>query len=46
LAYLIYGRALLQFDIGGAAAGGVIAVILANLVTALLARTIASQLDA
>jgi sorbitol/mannitol transport system permease protein len=46
LAFLIYGRALLQFDIGGAAAGGVIAVILANLVTALLARTIASQLDA
>jgi sorbitol/mannitol transport system permease protein len=45
LAYLIYGRALLQFDIGGAAAGGVIAIILANIVAALLARTMATQLE-
>jgi sorbitol/mannitol transport system permease protein len=46
LAYLIYGRALLQFDIGGAAAGGVIAIVLANVVAVLLARTIAPQLEA
>jgi sorbitol/mannitol transport system permease protein len=46
LAYLIYGRALLQFDIGGASAGGVIAVILANIVAVLLARAIAPQLEA
>lgn len=46
LAYLIYGRALLQFDIGGASAGGVIAIILANIVAALLARTVAPQLEA
>jgi sorbitol/mannitol transport system permease protein len=45
LAYLIYGRALLQFDIGGASAGGVIAIILANIVAALLARTMATQLE-
>lgn len=45
LAYLIYGRALLQFDIGGAAAGGVIAIILANIVATLLARTMAAQLE-
>lgn len=45
LAYLIYGRALLQFDIGGAAAGGVIAIILANVVAALLARAVAPQLE-
>jgi sorbitol/mannitol transport system permease protein len=45
LAYLIYGRALLQFDIGGASAGGVIAIILANIVAALLARSIAPQLE-
>ena len=45
LAYLIYGRALLQFDIGGASAGGVIAIVLANLVAALLARTVAPQLE-
>jgi sorbitol/mannitol transport system permease protein len=46
LAYLIYGRALLQFDIGGASTGGVIAIILANIVAALLARSIAPQLEA
>lgn len=46
LAFLIYGRALLQFDIGGASAGGVIAIVLANVVAALLARTIARQLEA
>ena len=45
LAYLIYGRALLQFDIGAAAAGGVVAIVLANIVAALLARTVAKQLD-
>ena len=45
LAYLIYGRALLQFDIGGAAAGGVIAIVLANIVAVLLARTVASRLE-
>jgi sorbitol/mannitol transport system permease protein len=45
LAYLIYGRALLQFDIGGASAGGVIAIILANMVAALLARSVAPQLE-
>jgi sorbitol/mannitol transport system permease protein len=46
LAYLIYGRALLQFDIGGACAGGAIAVVLANGVAALMARTVAPQLEA
>ena len=46
LAYLIYGRALLQFDIGGAAAGGVIAIVLANAVAALLSRAVTSQLEA
>jgi len=45
LAFLIFGRALLQFDVGVAAAGGVIAIILANVVAALLARTFAPQLE-
>ena len=31
LAFLIYARALLQFDVGGASAGGVVAIILAAL---------------
>lgn len=45
LAYFIYGRALLQFDIGGASAGGVVAIILANILAALLARVVAARLD-
>jgi ABC-type sugar transport system permease subunit len=32
LAFLIYARALLQYDIGGASAGGVVAIVLANIV--------------
>jgi sorbitol/mannitol transport system permease protein len=46
LAYLIYIRALLEFDIGGASAGGVIAIILANIVAFFLVRAIARNLDA
>ncbi|HET8726921.1 MAG TPA: sugar ABC transporter permease [Alphaproteobacteria bacterium] len=45
LAYLIYLRALLQFDVGGASAGGVIAIILANIVAIFLVRTVARSLD-
>ncbi len=46
LAYLIYIRALLEFDVGGASAGGVIAIILANIVAIFLVRTIAKNLEA
>ncbi len=45
LAFLIYARALLQFDIGGASAGGVIAIALANIVAFFLVRSIARRLD-
>ena len=45
LAFLIYARALLQFDVGGGSAGGVVAIILANIVAFFLVRTIARQLD-
>jgi sorbitol/mannitol transport system permease protein len=45
LTYLIYLKALLQFDVGGASAGGVIAIILANIVAAFLIRTVAKNLD-
>jgi sorbitol/mannitol transport system permease protein len=44
LAFLIYIRALLEFDVGGASAGGVIAIILANIVAIFLVRTIAKNL--
>ena len=40
IAYLIYTQALLQFDVGGASAGGIIAVILANIVAFFLIRLI------
>ncbi len=45
LAFLIYARALLQFDIGGASAGGVVAIILANIVAFFLVRSIARRLE-
>ncbi|MCQ8239699.1 sugar ABC transporter permease [Acetobacteraceae bacterium KSS12] len=45
LAFLIYSRALLQFDVGGASAGGVVAIILANIVAFFLVRAIGKRLD-
>ncbi len=45
LAFLIYARALLQFDIGGASAGGVVAIVLANIVALFLVRSIARRLE-
>ena len=41
LAFFIYIRALLEFDVGGASAGGVVAIVLANLVALFLIRAIA-----
>ncbi|MFZ5710412.1 MAG: carbohydrate ABC transporter permease [Pseudomonadota bacterium] len=46
LPYLIYKEALLDFDAGTAAAGGVVAVILANIVAFFLMRAIGRNLDA
>jgi sorbitol/mannitol transport system permease protein len=46
LTYLIYMRALLEWDVGGASAGGVFAIILANVVAFFLVRTIAKGLQA
>ena len=46
LAFLIYQRALLAFNVGGASAAGVIAIILANIMSAFLVRTVATRLDA
>ena len=45
LAFLIYARALLQYDIGGASAGGVVAIVLANIVAFFLVRSIARRLE-
>jgi sorbitol/mannitol transport system permease protein len=46
LAFLIYVRALLEYDVGGASAGGVIAIILANIVAFFVVRTVARNLEA
>jgi sorbitol/mannitol transport system permease protein len=45
LAFLIYARALLLYDIGGASAGGVVAIVLANIVAFFLVRSIARRLE-
>jgi len=45
LAFLIYQRALLAFNVGGASAAGVIAIILANILAVFLVRTMARRLD-
>jgi polyol transport system permease protein len=46
IAFLVYAQALLQFDVGGASAGGIIAVILANIVAIFLMRMIGRSLEA
>lgn len=45
LAFLVYRTALLSYDVGGASAGGVIAVILANIVAIFLMRAVGRNLD-
>ncbi len=45
LAYLIYIRSLLEYDVGSASAGGVIAIVLANVMAISLIRTIARTLE-
>jgi sorbitol/mannitol transport system permease protein len=45
LTFLIYQRALLAFNVGGASAAGVIAIILANIVSAFLTRSVAKRLE-
>ncbi len=46
LPFLVYFQGLLNFDVGGASAGGIVAVILANIVAVFLVRTIGKTLDA
>ncbi|MEO0671898.1 MAG: sugar ABC transporter permease [Pseudomonadota bacterium] len=45
LTYLIYAQSLLQFDVGGGSAGGIVAVILANIVAIFLIRMIGKNLE-
>ena len=45
LTYLVYVQSLLQFDVGSGAAGGIVAVILANIVAIFLMRMIGKNLE-
>ena len=46
LTFLVYREAILDSDVGTAAAGGVVAVVLANIVAVFLMRAIGKNLDA
>ena len=43
--FLVYKQALLNFDIGGASAGGIVAVVLANIVAIFLVRLVGKNLE-
>jgi sorbitol/mannitol transport system permease protein len=46
IAFLIYSQALIQFDVGTASAGGLVAVVIANIVAFFLVRIIGRNLEA
>ncbi len=46
LTFLVYSKSILSSDVGAAAAGGVVAVVLANIVAIFLMRAIGKNLDA
>jgi sorbitol/mannitol transport system permease protein len=46
ITYLVYAQSLLQFDVGGGSAGGIVAVVLANIVAIFLMRMIGKNLEA
>jgi len=44
--FLVFAQALQQYDVGGASAGGIVAVVLANIVAFFLVRMIGRNLEA
>jgi sorbitol/mannitol transport system permease protein len=46
IAFLIYSQALIQYDVGSASAGGLVAVVIANIVAFFLVRIVGRNLDA
>lgn len=46
IAFLVYAQALIQFDVGSASAGGLVAVVIANIVAFFLVRMIGRNLEA
>ena len=45
LTYLVYAQSLLNYDVGGGSAGGIVAVVLANIVAIFLMRAVGKNLD-
>jgi sorbitol/mannitol transport system permease protein len=45
IAFLIYSQALIQYDVGSASAGGLVAVVLANIVAFFLVRIVGRNLE-
>jgi sorbitol/mannitol transport system permease protein len=45
ITFLVYKQALLDFDVGGASAGGIVAVVLANIVAIFLMRIVGKNLE-
>jgi len=46
IAFLIYSQALIQYDVGGASAGGLVAVVIANIAAFFLMRIVGRNLEA
>ena len=46
IAFLSIQQALTQYDVGGASAGGIVAVVLANIVAFFLVRIVGKNLEA
>jgi len=46
LAFLVYSQAMLRYDIGGASAAGIVAVIFANVLAIFLVRAVGRSLEA
>jgi sorbitol/mannitol transport system permease protein len=46
IAFLVYSQALIQFDVGNASAGGLVAVVIANIVAFFLVRIVGRNLEA
>jgi sorbitol/mannitol transport system permease protein len=45
LSFLIFAQALLRFDIGAASAGGIVAVIIANILAVLMVRIVGKSIE-
>ena len=45
LTFLVYAQSLLNYDVGGGSAGGIVAVVLANIVAIFLMRLVGKNLD-